>query len=334
MTTPALQIEAVDVGFGTPSQRTEVLADVNLVVEPNEFVAIIGFSGSGKSTLMNLLAGLQPPSAGQVLMNGQPVLQPGPERGILFQNYSLLPWLSVFGNIELAVKQVFPKMPSGERKSYIQRYIDMVSLSGAEWKKPLELSGGMRQRLSLARTLSMKPEVLLLDEPLSALDALTRANLQDEIIRIWEEDRRTVVMITNDVDEAVLMADRIVALTPGPKATLGRSFDVTLDRPRDRTTLNLNPQYIELRNTVTEYMIGINKDVNELRQVADIRLPDLMPIDFNRIGRKPRERAAVPSRHLSPNDPAAAFLAGSDMTAVAGGEATEIDREAAVGGSR
>jgi len=288
MTTPAMEIDAVDVGFGPPGQRTEVLSNINLTVEKNEFVAIIGFSGSGKSTLMNLLAGIQPASAGQVRMNGAPVLEPGPERGILFQNYSLLPWLSVYGNIDLAVKQVFPSKSTAERKDYIQRYIDMVSLTGSEWKKPSELSGGMRQRLSLARTLSMQPEVLLLDEPLSALDALTRANLQDEIIRIWEEDRRTVVMITNDVDEAVLMADRIVALTPGPEATLGKSFPVTLDRPRDRTTLNFNQEFIDLRNEVTKYMIGINEEAKKLRITADLPLPNLMPIDFNSHDRQPR----------------------------------------------
>lgn len=191
----------------------------------------------------------------------------------------------------------------------------MVSLSGSEWKKPQELSGGMRQRLSLARTLSMKPEILLLDEPLSALDALTRANLQDEIIRIWEEDRRTVVMITNDVDEAVLMADRIVALTPGPKATLGKSFSVTLDRPRDRTTLNLNPEFIELRNAVTEYMIDINNEAKELRVAVDIELPDLMPVDFNRVGKSPRKRKRplLPNRHISSDDPAAQSLVGAGV---------------------
>ena len=286
----AMEIDDASVWFGPPSQRTEVLSNINLQVQPNEFVAIIGFSGSGKSTLMNLLAGIQPASAGQVLMDGKVVEGPGPERGILFQNYSLLPWLSVYGNIELAVKQVFPEMSKDQRKDYIQTYIDMVSLKGSEWKKPQELSGGMRQRLSLARTLAMKPGVLLLDEPLSALDALTRANLQDEIIRIWEVDRRTVIMITNDVDEAVLMADRIVALTPGPKATLGRSFDVTLDRPRDRTTLNFNPQFIELRNEVTKYMIGINEEAKALRTESSISLPDLMPVDFNTIERKPRSR--------------------------------------------
>ena len=279
----ALQIESVNVGFGPVSSRTEVLSNINLQVEQNEFVAIIGFSGSGKSTLMNLLAGIQQPDTGNVLLNGNVVTQPGPERGILFQNYSLLPWLSVFGNVELAVKQVFPKMTKAERKSHIQHYIDMVSLTGSESKKPHELSGGMRQRLSLARTLSMQPQVLLLDEPLSALDALTRANLQDEIIRIWEEDKRTVVMITNDVDEAVLMADRIVALTPGPQATLGESFPVTLDRPRDRTTLNFNPEFKTLRNQVTKYMMNINSEAKQLRVVSEVSLPELTPVDFTAV---------------------------------------------------
>lgn len=277
----ALQIDHANVGFGPPNARTEVLSDINLNVTRNEFVAIIGFSGSGKSTLMNLLAGLQPADSGEVRMNGEIVNEPGPSRGILFQNYSLLPWLSVFGNIELAVKQVFPQMDSSARKAHIQHYINMVSLKGAEWKRPGELSGGMRQRLSLARTLSMQPEVLLLDEPLSALDALTRANLQDEIIRIWEEDRRTVVMITNDVDEAVLMADRIIALTPGPKATLGQSFDVELDRPRDRTTLNFNDSFKRLRNEVTEYLTAINQEAQRLRIVDDVVLPDLAPKEFS-----------------------------------------------------
>ena len=281
--TPALEIDEADVAFGPVSSRTDVLHDVTLTVAPNEFVAIIGFSGSGKSTLINLLAGLVSPTEGCVRMNGDVVTEPGPERGILFQNYSLLPWLSVTGNIELAVKQVFPQMNKHERREYVQRYVDMVSLTGAESRKPGELSGGMRQRLSLARTLAMKPEVLLLDEPLSALDALTRANLQDEIIRIWEEDKRTVVMITNDVDEAVLMADRIVALTPGPKATLGPSFDVTLDRPRDRTTLNFNADFIRLRNEVTRYMNEINSEAKQLRRVSTVELPDLSPYDFTAV---------------------------------------------------
>lgn len=273
-----LEIKNASVGFGAYSDRYEVLEDINLSVDENEFVAIIGFSGSGKSTLMSLLAGLVEPDKGEVLLDGEPCGPPGPDRGIVFQNYSLLPWLSVYGNIELAVKQVFPEMSRSERVDYIQHYIDMVSLTGAEWKKPHELSGGMRQRLSLARTMSMQPRMLLLDEPLSALDALTRSVLQDEIIRIWEEDKRTVLMITNDVDEAVLMADRIAPLTPGPKATLGREFAVTLPRPRDRTTLNFNPDFKKLRNEVTRYMMQNNEDAKQLRVADDIELPDLKPI--------------------------------------------------------
>lgn len=275
-----LEVKNAGVGFGIGRERYEVLNEINLTVEENEFVAIIGFSGSGKSTLMSLLAGLVKPDTGEVLLDGEPCGEPGPDRGIVFQNYSLLPWLSVYGNIELAVKQVFPEMSKPERKDYIQNYIDMVSLTGAEWKKPNELSGGMRQRLSLARTMSMRPRVLLLDEPLSALDALTRSVLQDEIVRIWEEDKRTVLMITNDVDEAVLMADRIVPLTPGPQATLAREFDVTLPRPRDRTTLNFNPEFKKLRNEVTKYMMQNNEEAKSLRVDSEIALPDLEPINL------------------------------------------------------
>lgn len=273
-----LEVKNASVGFGSYSDRYEVLADINLSVDENEFVAIIGYSGSGKSTLMSLLAGLVEPDQGEVLLDGQPCGPPGPDRGIVFQNYSLLPWLSVYGNIELAVKQVFPSMTGSERTDYIQHYIDMVSLTGAEWKKPHELSGGMRQRLSLARTMSMQPRILLLDEPLSALDALTRSVLQDEIVRLWEEDKRTVLMITNDVDEAVLMADRIVPLTPGPGATLGSEFSVNLSRPRDRATLNFNPDFKQLRNEVTKYMLQINAEAKELRTLEDTPLPALKPI--------------------------------------------------------
>lgn len=275
-----LELKHVSFGFGPQSNRTEVLHGVNLNVRENEFVAIIGFSGSGKSTLMSLLAGLHQPDSGQVLLRGKSGGAPGPDRGILFQNYSLLPWLTVYGNIELAVRQVLPGHSAVERRLWVQKYIDMVSLTKSEWKRPQELSGGMRQRLALARTLAMQPEVLLLDEPLSALDALTRANLQDEIVRIWNQDRRTVVMITNDVDEAVLMADRIVALTPGPRATLGRSFDVNLDRPRDRTTLNFNSEFKTLRNEVTRHLLDLNQESRSLRLARPAELPDLTPLDL------------------------------------------------------
>lgn len=273
-----LELDNIGFGYGTSTHRYEVLAACSLQVERNEFVSVIGFSGSGKTTLMSMLAGLLLPDSGEVRLNGKVPKEPGPDRGMMFQNYSLLPWLSVYGNIELAVKQVYPDQCRADRKQYIQRYIDLVSLTGSEWKRPHELSGGMRQRLSLARTLSMQPDVLLLDEPLSALDALTRANLQDEIIRIWEEDKRTVVMITNDVDEAVLMADRIVSLTPGPKATFGREFRVDLPRPRERTGLNFCPEFRALRNEVTRYMTKINADAKELRIAEEYVLPDIEPI--------------------------------------------------------
>ncbi len=276
-----LELNHVGVGFGPSNRRTEVLVNVNLAVEENEFVAIIGFSGSGKSTLINLLAGLQVPDTGKVLMAGELVREPGPERGIVFQNYSLLPWLSVTENIELAVKSVFPDQTKAERAAHVARYIAMVNLAPAAAKKPGELSGGMRQRVSLARTLSMQPEVLLLDEPLSALDALTRANLQDEITRIWEQDRRTVVLITNDVDEALLLADRVIPLTMGPGATLATSFAVTLDRPRDRTALNHDAGFKHLKAEITNYLLGLNREAQALRVTTPLAMPNVLPADFS-----------------------------------------------------
>ncbi|MGB0257908.1 MAG: ABC transporter ATP-binding protein, partial [Coraliomargarita sp.] len=242
-----LEIDNVSIGFGPRDNRYEVLTDLNLSVEENEFIAVVGFSGAGKSTLISLLAGLLEPDVGQVRIGGEVIKEPSPRLGIMFQNYSLLPWLTVYENVALAVKQVFPNYSKAELREHVEKYVAMVKLSPALEKKPSELSGGMRQRASLARTLSMQPEVLLLDEPLSALDALTRAEIQDEIINIWENDKRTIVMITNDVDEAVLMADKIVPLTMGPSATLDTPFSVNLERPRNRTTLNTNPEFRRLR---------------------------------------------------------------------------------------
>lgn len=290
---PYLEIENVNVGFGPPSGRSEVLHNINLRVKENEFVAIIGFSGSGKSTLINLLAGLQQPDCGQVKLKGDLATEPGPDRGIMFQNYSLLPWLSVFENIALAVKQVNPQLRRNKSAiaEHVMRYIDMVKLTPARDKKPRELSGGMRQRASLARTLSLDPEVLLLDEPLSALDALTRAELQDEILRIWEEDKRTVVMITNDVDEAVLTADRILPLTTGPAATLAREFEVRMPRPRDRATLNDHPEYKRLKLEITAFMMSLNEEARELRNECGLRMPDVQPRDFSLPVASPRLRS-------------------------------------------
>lgn len=287
-----LELKNVSLGFGPPDRRTEVLRDVNLSVEENEFVAIIGFSGSGKSTLMNLLAGLSKPDTGEVLLGGRRVTGPGPERGMVFQNYSLLPWLSVTGNIELAVKSVFPEYSAAERREYVGHYVEMVGLSHAADRKPGALSGGMRQRVSLARTLAMRPRVLLLDEPLSALDALTRSNLQDELLRIWEHDQRTVVMITNDVDEAVLLADRIVPLTTGPAATLSESVPVTIPRPRDRAALNHLPEFRRLKHDTTQLLLSSRKD--SLNTNTGIpTAPDIAPADFS-LGRR-----VIPNRDVA-----------------------------------
>ena len=287
-----LELKDVAVGYGPSNHRTEVLHNVNLAVEENEFVAIIGFSGSGKSTLVNLLAGLQTPDTGEVRMNGALVTEPGPERGIVFQNYSLLPWLTVAGNIDLAVKSVFPRLSTAERRAHVDRYIAMVNLTPAVDKKPRELSGGMRQRVSLARTLAMQPGVLLLDEPLSALDALTRANLQDEITRIWEQDKRTVVLITNDVDEALLLADRVIPLTMGPRATLATSFAVNLDRPRDRTAMNHDPAFKHLKAEITHYLLSLNREAKALRSSEVLAMPDVLPADYSS-GRREPPRAAI-----------------------------------------
>ena len=280
-----LNMSDVSVSFGVEDSKVEILNNINLDVAENEFVAVIGFSGSGKSTLISLLAGLQMPSSGEVALEGNSIVQPSPELGIMFQNYSLLPWLSVFENIELAVKKVFPKLTSIQRRSHIGKYIEMVNLTPAIDKKPSELSGGMRQRASLARTLSMEPKILLLDEPLSALDALTRSSIQDEILNIWEKEKRTVVMITNDVDEAVLMADRIVPLTIGPNASLGNDFNIPLKRPRNRTTLNSSPEYKKLKKEITKFMLNMNSENIKLNKKS-ISLPAVFEKSIDEIGQE------------------------------------------------
>lgn len=250
-----LELKGVSKSYGEGTLKTNVLDNINLTVEEGEFVAIVGFSGSGKTTLISTIAGLIAPEAGEVLLRGAPVTAPGADRGVVFQSYSLMPWLTVWGNIALAVDSVFKTESRAQRQARIARYIDMVGLSHASDRRPAELSGGMRQRVAVARALAMSPEILLLDEPLSALDALTRSKLQDEIERIWEADRKTVILITNDVDEALLLADRIIPLNPGPGATLGPAFKVDLPRPRDRAAVNHDPAYTALRAKITDYLM-------------------------------------------------------------------------------
>jgi nitrate/nitrite transport system ATP-binding protein len=256
MATPALELIGVGKSFGAGDGKTEVLANINLTVEEGEFVAVVGYSGAGKTTLVNMIAGLSSPDAGSVRAAGAPVTGPGPDRGVVFQNYSLLPWLTAFENVLLAVDAVFPDWTPEKKKDHAERYLGLVNLAKARDKRPSELSGGMRQRVSVARALAMDPKVLLMDEPLGALDALTRATLQDEIGRIWQSAKKTVLLITNDVDEALLLADRIVPLSAGPSATLGPSIEVGIPRPRDRKAMNHDEGFKRARNRVIEYLLG------------------------------------------------------------------------------
>ncbi len=274
-----LELRSVSKGFGQGPQRTEVLTDINLSVEEGEFVAILGFSGTGKTTLMSLIAGLQTPDAGEILFRGGRVTGPSRERGLVFQSYSLFPWLTVERNVRLAVDAVFPKESSKDRAERTRRHVQMVGLSHAKDRRPAELSGGMRQRVSVARALAMDPALLLMDEPLSALDALTRSKLQDEITDIWAQTRKTVVLITNDVDEAILLADRIIPLKPGASATLGPSFKVDLVRPRDRTKMNQDDTFKRLRRDITGWLMAAGVDANAASLDAGGRsLPAVTPI--------------------------------------------------------
>ena len=277
---PYLELKSVSKAYGGKGARTEVLHDVNLAIEQGEFVAIVGYSGAGKTTLMSILAGLIRPDTGSVTLEGREMTGPGPDRGLVFQNYSLLPWLTVFENVQLAVDQVYPEKSPAERAAHTTEFIELVNLTPARDKRPHELSGGMRQRVSVARTLATNPKVLLCDEPLSALDALTRANLQDEIARIRTLHSQTVVLVTNDPDEAILLADRVVPLTAGPNATLGQSFLVDLPHPRDRKTLNQNVRFRQLRRDISAYLLNSRQE-RHATITRKLTLPDIEPEDLN-----------------------------------------------------
>ncbi len=274
-----LSVTNLNKSYGRGSNATHVLKDINLEISEGEFVAIVGFSGSGKTTLISAIAGLIQGDAGSVMLAGKEVKEPGPERGVVFQNYSLMPWLTVYGNVALSVDAIYSDWSAEQRRAHTEKYIEMVGLSHATNRRPAELSGGMRQRVNVARALAASPEVLLLDEPLSALDALTRAKLQDEIIRIWEQEKKTVILITNDVDEGLIMADRIIPLNPGPDATFGPEFIVDLDRPRDRSAMNHDEKFKKLRGEITQYLmkVGINETGDNTDNV--IQLPPVKPID-------------------------------------------------------
>lgn len=257
-----------------------VLKDITLKAQPGEFIAIVGYSGSGKSTLMNLIAGLVKPDVGTVTMDGVEVTGPNPDRGLVFQNYSLLPWLTVRENIALAVNEIFSKESRQERSKRVEEAISMVKLSHASEKLPRELSGGMRQRVAVARTLATKPKVLLLDEPLSALDALTRSVLQDQILDIREQTGQTIILITNDVDEALYMADRVIPLSAGPGATLGPERVVPVPLPRSRAELLKGPGMLEAREHVVNYLLGQRRDAASTGESTEMPA-DMWPVDIS-----------------------------------------------------
>jgi nitrate/nitrite transport system ATP-binding protein len=250
-----LKLDHIDKTFSRGSVETEVLKDINLDIAKGEVISIIGHSGCGKSTLLNLIAGLTKVTSGGVLLEDREVNAPGPERAVVFQNHSLLPWLTVYENVALAVNKVFGGVKSrAERHAWIMHNLDLVQMSHARDKRPAEISGGMKQRVGIARALAMEPKILLLDEPFGALDALTRAHLQDSVMQIHAGLKNTMIMITHDVDEAVLLSDRIVMMTNGPSATIGEVLTVALPRPRHRLELVADPAYLAAREAVLKFL--------------------------------------------------------------------------------
>ena len=258
-----LEIEDLSKSFqiGKSDQLT-VFDNVNFTIEKGEFVCIIGHSGCGKSTILNILAGLDEASTGVVVMNNKEVSGPSLDRGVVFQNYSLLPWRSTLKNVTFAVQARWPKWSKEEVLEHSLRFLDLVGLKGSEYKKPSQLSGGMRQRVSIARAFATQPDLLLMDEPFGALDALTRGMIQEELIKIWNETQQTVFMITHDVDEAILLSDRILLMTNGPHARIAESVNVSIPRPRSRTEIIHRPAYYKIRNHLVDFLVNRSKELS------------------------------------------------------------------------
>ena len=277
--TPILTLSGVTKSYTGSGGTTHVLGGIDLEVAEGEFVAILGFSGAGKTTLISAVAGLVEPDGGQILLRDQPVKGPDRDRGLVFQSYSLFPWLTVRDNVALAVDAVHKDRSKADRAALVQQKVELVGLGHAMDRKPAQLSGGMRQRVAVARALAMEPEILLLDEPLSALDALTRAKLQDEIDRIRKEEGRTILLVTNDVDEALLLADRVAVLTPAPAARIGAIYDVDVARPRDREAVNDDPAYQKLRSRIIAYLGSLNEQSSSVGESA-VALPNVTPLDL------------------------------------------------------
>ncbi|EUC71688.1 nitrate ABC transporter ATP-binding protein [Alcanivorax sp. 97CO-5] len=262
-----LELSNVGMKFDTPKGQFEALKEVNLKIDSGEFVSLIGHSGCGKSTVLNIVAGLLQATDGGVILDNHEVTEPGPERAVVFQNHSLLPWLTSFENVELAVKQVFKKTKTkAEIRDWVEHNLELVHMGHALHKKPDEISGGMKQRVGIARALAMQPQVLLMDEPFGALDALTRAHLQDSLMEIHAQLGTTVIMITHDVDEAVLLSDRIVMMTNGPSATIGEILEVNVPRPRDRLALADDPTFVRCRQQVLQFLYEKQRKVEPMRK--------------------------------------------------------------------
>jgi nitrate/nitrite transport system ATP-binding protein len=260
---PLLELTDVGIEFPTPKGPFCALQGVNLKIKKGEFISLIGHSGCGKSTVLNIVAGLYQATQGGVVLQGKEVNEPGPERAVVFQNHSLLPWLTAYQNVELAVKRVFKgKKSKSEMKEWIEHNLELVHMTHALHKRPDEISGGMKQRVGIARALAMEPQVLLMDEPFGALDALTRAHLQDSLMEIQKDLNNTVIMITHDVDEAVLLSDRIVMMTNGPSATVGEILDAELERPRNRIQLADDPTYNKYRQQVLSFLYEKQRKVD------------------------------------------------------------------------
>jgi len=258
-----VSVEGLAKHFTTNKEELIVFEDVNIGIDKGEFVCIIGHSGCGKSTILNVLAGLDSPTNGVVIMDGKEVSGPSLDRGIVFQNYSLLPWLNTRQNVSFGVKARWPEWSKEEVNKHSEKFLDMVGLSHSLGKKPSELSGGMRQRVSIARAFATNPKLLLLDEPFGALDALTRGIIQDELIKIWSETQQTVFMITHDVDEAILLADRILLMTNGPRAKVAESVSINLPRPRNRATIIDNPDYYKIRNYLVHFLVTRSQELTD-----------------------------------------------------------------------
>jgi bicarbonate transport system ATP-binding protein len=252
--TPLLRFEQLGKVYATPRGPYPVLANINLEVNQGEFVCVIGHSGCGKSTLLNMVSGFATPSSGQVLLEGKPITKPGPDRMVVFQGYALLPWLTAYENVHLAIDSVNPKLPENEKREIALEHLAMVGLTEAANKTITQISGGMKQRVAIARALSIRPEVLILDEPFGALDAITKEELQEELLKIWNTQKCTVLMITHDIDEALFLADRLVMMTNGPAAGIGEVLTIDFPRPRSREEIMEDPRYYELRNSALDFL--------------------------------------------------------------------------------